>query len=221
MNMHIELIFSLTAAHPIPSDHGYLLYSAISQLLPEVHGENRLAIHPIRGQQIGDRMIQLTNHSCLSIRVPDGEIAPLLKLAGQALRIGATSIRVGVPQIQGLTPATTLRSRLVVIKVANTNAQALTPETFLEAARKQLTTLGISDQALLTIPAKSASDLDQPPQPQRRTLRIHDKEIVGYELLVEGLTAEESITLQEHGLGGKRHMGCGVFSPVSKRGETP
>jgi len=36
-------------------------------------------------------------------------------------------------------------------------------------------------------------------------------EIVGYELIIQGLTAEESITVQEQGLGGKRHMGCGVF----------
>jgi CRISPR/Cas system CSM-associated protein Csm4 (group 5 of RAMP superfamily) len=28
---------------------------------------------------------------------------------------------------------------------------------------------------------------------------------------VSELTAEESIRLQEHGLGGRRKMGCGVF----------
>jgi hypothetical protein len=32
--------------------------------------------------------------------------------------------------------------------------------------------------------------------------------------VVEGLTAEESLTLQTHGLGGKHHMGCGVFVPL-------
>jgi CRISPR-associated protein Cas6 len=49
---------------------------------------------------------------------------------------------------------------------------------------------------------------------KRRTLRIKDKEVVGYEVLVEALTAEESLNLQEHGLGGRRHMGCGIFSSV-------
>jgi len=32
-------------------------------------------------------------------------------------------------------------------------------------------------------------------------------------VLIEGLTAEESLTVQEHGLGGRRHMGCGLFVP--------
>ena len=46
-------------------------------------------------------------------------------------------------------------------------------------------------------------------------VRIKDREIVGYEVVIERLTAEESLTVQEHGLGGRRHMGCGVFTPVT------
>ena len=45
-------------------------------------------------------------------------------------------------------------------------------------------------------------------------IQIKDKSIVGYALRVVGLTAEESIRLQETGLGGRRRMGCGVFLPI-------
>ena len=38
--------------------------------------------------------------------------------------------------------------------------------------------------------------------------------MIGYALRVFGLTAEESIRLQEEGLGGRRRMGCGVFLPI-------
>jgi len=210
----LELVFSLIGAHPIPSDHGYLLYSAISQLVPDVHAENSLAVHPIQGRQIGNRQIQLIDRSCLVLRIPDGKIAPLLKLAGQSLRVGATSIRVGVPQVRALVPATALRSRLVTIKVKNISAGALTPKIFLEAARRALTKLGLSNEVRVTIPTRSGLTPESPLIPQRRTLRVRDVEIVGYELVIEGLTAEESLTLQEHGLGGKRHMGCGVFAAV-------
>jgi CRISPR-associated protein Cas6 len=48
---------------------------------------------------------------------------------------------------------------------------------------------------------------------KRRTIRIHGKEVVGYELVIEGLTADESVAIQTTGLGGRRHMGCGVFVP--------
>ena len=58
--------------------------------------------------------------------------------------------------------------------------------------------LGLSDQVIVTII-------------KRRTVRIHDKEVVGNEVLLEGLSAEESIAIQTAGLGGRMHMGCGVF----------
>ena len=74
-------------------------------------------------------------------------------------------------------------------------------EKFAEAVRRQLDTLEISERVILTIG-------------KRRTLKIRDKEVVGFEVILEGLTASESIILQEHGLGGRRHMGCGVFVTV-------
>lgn len=33
-------------------------------------------------------------------------------------------------------------------------------------------------------------------------------------MTLEGLTDEGSILIQEHGLGGRRKMGCGFFEPV-------
>jgi hypothetical protein len=39
--------------------------------------------------------------------------------------------------------------------------------------------------------------------------------------LVDYLTATESILLQEHGLGGRRHMGCGIFVPMRGEKESP
>lgn len=210
--MLLDLSFSLVGNKPIPADHGYALCAAISRLVPDVHEENGIAVHPIRGQLIGDRRLQLVPWSTLTLRVPDGQITPLLKLAGKSLQLNGTSLRVGVPVVRALVPATALRSRLVVIKVAHTDAMSLTEEIFKTAARKQLDDLGISKEATITVPRRERDN-----SLGRRTLRLKHKEIVGYEVLVEGLTAEESITLQERGIGGKRHMGCGVFVPVGGR----
>lgn len=196
--MYVDLAFRLQGSTPIPADHGYALYSAVSHLIPEVHQENGAAIHPICGRQVGERRLMLMPWSTLAIRVPDGQIAVQLKLAGKSLRLDDATVRVGVPEVRGLIPATALRSRLVVIKVAHAGAGDLTAETFTVAARKQMDELRIDAAAVLNVG-------------KRRTLRLKQREIVGYEVLVEGLTASESIALQESGLGGKRHMGCGVF----------
>lgn len=201
--MLIDLAFPIQASTPIPSDHGYKLYSAISHAVPQAHSENGLAIHPIQGRLIGNRELAIQPWSRLALRLSHEEIPHYLSLAGRQLRLGESAIRVGVPEIRALVPAIALRSRLVIIKAANLNAELLTPTVFEAATRKQLDQLGVSSEAMLTIG-------------KRRTMRLKDKEIVGYEVIVEGLTAEESITLQEGGLGGKRKCGCGVFVATSK-----
>jgi CRISPR-associated protein Cas6 len=196
--MHIDLAFHLQAVGPIPADHGYALYAAVSHLIPEVHQDDSIAIHPICGRQIGERRLMLMPWSTLSIRVPDGQIAVVLKLAGKSLRLDGAALRVGVPEVRTLTPSTAVRSRLVIIKLAHADAAELTTEMFTIAARKKMNELGIGSETILSIG-------------KRRSLRMKQREIVGYEIVVKGLAAAESITLQENGLGGKRHMGCGVF----------
>lgn len=202
--MHIDLAFRLQAVDPIPADHGYALYAAVSHLVPEVHQHNGIAIHPISGRQIGDRRLMLMPWSTLSIRTSDVEIGVLLKLAGKSLRLDGVSLRVGVPEVHALIPSTAVRSRLVIIKVAHADAAELTTETFSIAARKKLNELQIGADAILRVG-------------KRRSLHMKQLEIVGYEVLVEGLLAEESIRIQEQGLGGKRHMGCGVFVGICEK----
>ena len=202
MTPNLDISFALIGTSPIPADHGYQLYSAISNAVPALHEANGLAIHPIPGQQVGDRRMMLTPHSRLTLRVPDGRISEVLPLAGRELTIGQTKLRVGVPQVRALIPATALRSRLVIIKIKDApTAKDITPENFQAAARRQLDQLQITPEATLTLG-------------KRRTLRIKHREIVGYEVLIESLTAEESLTLQEQGLGGRHHMTCGVFVPI-------
>jgi CRISPR-associated protein Cas6 len=192
----VDLAFPLLSTHPIPADHGYHLYSALSHVLPELHQQDGIGIHPIRGQQIGDRQLTLDDRSRLILRTAADAIGQLIQLAGKSVTIAGTPVRVGVPQVWALKPAAALRSRLVTIKLK----EGITPDIFQQSAREQLNTLGVSAEAILTLG-------------KRRTLRIKDKEVVGYEVILEGLTAEESLNVQEKGLGGRRHMGCGVFVP--------
>jgi len=205
--MKVDLAFSLVSTHAVPADHGYLLYSAVSRMLPEVHQADGYGIHPIRGRQVGGRTLQLTEQSRLVIRVDAEQIARFLPLAGKPLQLLDRTLRIGVPQVRALVPATTLRSRLVTIKLPDTVSQPpeAAAECFRAAVLRQLHELGASGEVQVSLG-------------KRRTLRIKDKEVFGYEVLLERLTAEESILVQEHGLGGRRHMGCGVFSPTPARG---
>jgi CRISPR-associated protein Cas6 len=210
----VDLRFRLTGG-PIPSDHGYLLASAISRFLPALHANTDIAIHNIYGRNTGDRRLALTPYSCLAIRVTSNHISELLPLSGSVLRIAGDVVHVGAPAVHTLIPAAGLHSRLVVIKGFEE------PEPFLEAATKQLKTISLLAQAsLVSQPLVVASNVDKTGGSHspytRRTIRIHDKNVVGFAMRVFQLTAEESITLQEHGLGGRQRFGCGIFVPDTK-----
>jgi len=200
--MIVDLAFTIRCPQPIPADHGYLVYSAVSRAVPEIHRQDGYGVHPIRGRQLGGRTLQLTERSRLVIRTDAERIAHFLPVAGKTLQLLDRRLQVGVPQVRTLVPTTALRSRLVTIKLkeAAENSGEPAADSFTDSARRQLDTLGVSPEAQLHLG-------------KRRTLRIKDKEVVGYELLIEGLSAEESLTIQERGLGGRRHMGCGLFVP--------
>jgi CRISPR-associated endonuclease/helicase Cas3 len=51
-------------------------------------------------------------------------------------------------------------------------------------------------------------------EPERKVVRVKQNALVCYPLRVSGLTAAESLRLQEAGLGGRRRMGGGFFLPI-------
>jgi CRISPR-associated protein Cas6 len=187
----IELSFQLLG-RTIPVDHGYALYAALSRVVPELHDAQELGIQPVRGVYAGGGVLHLAPFSCLAIRLPQDQIQPVLKLAGKTADVDGHVLHIGVPNARALLLVANLRARLVTIK------GFLEAESFTEAAKRQLQSLDIAGEFLLGI---------------RRTLRVKDKQVVGFEVGVTELTAEESLILQERGLGGRRRMGCGVFVP--------
>ena len=194
---HVDLAFRLNGT-VIPVDHGYALYAALSQMVPEIHQATDIGVQPIRGIYSGNGKLQLADSSRLVLRLPDAAIHPYLKLAGKRLSVGEYPLSAGIPEVRMLLPVACLRARLVTIKGFLQEAE------FLAAAGRQLQSLCITCDTRLG---------------QRRTFRLKEKQVVGFEMTVDGLTAEDSVKLQEHGLGGRRKMGCGMFVPSEGRSE--
>ncbi len=196
----------------LPADHGYHLLSAVSRVLPSIHGDESVGLHPVSGAPNGNRLISLSPKSALKIRIDSGRVREVLPLAGQRLDVGGHPVSLGAPQTRALVPAARLYSRLVVIK------GFMEPEEFLAAARRQLAQMDVkADASLVPQPQIAEANADSASGARspflRRTLRIRDKNVVGFAVMVDGLSAEESILLQEKGLGGRRRFGCGIFIP--------
>ena len=115
-------------------------------------------------------------------------------------------LRVGVSETRALVPADTLHCRIATTKNGDDSAR------FDAEIARQLAALGIQGKVFRVPKDSKGSDGRDP---SRRIFRVKSKRIVGYSVLATELTAEESILLQERGLGGRRRMGCGVFVPVA------
>ncbi len=216
---YVDLVFPLKGKL-LPLDNGYIVYSALSRICPNLHELKNVSIHPIAGIPNSFKQLRLTKGSKLQIRIPIEKIPLIYEfLAGQTFNIGqhgsgicslTTSIssrqnqfHLGIPEYKALTPSCTVYSRLVVIK------RCIESEVFLEAAQCQLEKLGI--QGNINLLKKKNGQL------QCRQLVMKKKKgtfpIKGYGVKVTDLNEEDSIKLQQHGIGGKHKMMCGVFVP--------
>ena len=215
----VDLAFPLSGGTSLPVDHGHALLGAVAGVVPAVHDQGgnhrpgdppRVGIHPVRGRQFGGRTVRLMGWSALTVRCPAGRVREFLPLAGRSLGGGpARRCRSARRGWSRWFPAAALRSRLVTIKP--TGGGVPTAERFLAAARRQLAALGVAPAVGATIPVRERNGETEP---VRRTVRIRGREVVGFELRLTGLTAAESVQVQTWGLGGRRALGCGVFTEL-------
>ncbi len=211
--MTLDLLFPVLG-DSLPTDHSYLLFAAASHLAPVFHDKDAgVRFGALTGTYAGSGRLLLEKSSRWRVRLPDDRIRDVLTLAGKSLRVGDHQIRLGAPSIAALIPAPSLIARIVTFKASQPRDRACSidePGRFLEVARKKLEILGVKGEPALPLITMG----ERAGQPRRRIVRVKGKKIVGFSLMVEGLTAEESIKLQEVGLGGRLRMGCGFFGPM-------
>lgn len=198
-NPKLDLLFPLQGEQ-VPVEHGYLLYAALAHHLETpadqwLHENEAIGLHLIRGRYMGSGLLAL-NHARFGLRIPTDLIPKFLPLAGKAIQLGDHRLHIGIPQPQALSPAATVYAHLVTTKNGQDEAR------FDQEIARQLAALDIHGKAQ---------------RGPRRIFRIKDKHVVAHALLVSELSAEESIRLQEEGLGGRRKLGCGVFVPWQGR----
>lgn len=202
----IDLAFDLKG-ESIPLDYGYGLYSALCRIVPGLHGDGRIGVHPVRGVRLKPRRLTLVPQSRLRLRLPSDEIAAYLSFAGAQIDLEGDRLSVGIPRVEPLRSVPNLAARLVTI------GRLKEPAAVEASLRRQLDRLGATGD-LSFIPSDHPDHLGEA---ARRVLRIKGKRIVGYPVRISGLTATESLLVQEHGLGSRRRMGCGIFVPYVER----
>jgi CRISPR-associated protein Cas6 len=198
----------------LPADHGYALYSAIKKALQQVDTAPQdmtedIKLCSVPGIPIEPGKIQLHQRSRVRLRCPADQVQTWYRrLQNQELNIQGHKIRLVKPRLMLPEVSDTLRSRMVTFKLEKVDQPEL-PQYFLESCRKGLERLEVKAEATF-IPSDEDGNL------ARRSLRVKDKRIVGYSVVVEGLSEADSLKLQWHGLGGRQHFGCGWFYPYQE-----
>jgi len=199
----VDVLFSIDCKR-LPVDHAYALSEALKRVLPWFSDDTGLGVHTVHvaGSQNGwerpehgsDQHLIVSRRTKLAIRVPRERLDILMEdLRGKTLDVAGCSLTIGDGKIRPLSTETTLFARYVVARPGDSE------EEFLRWAAGELSAMDIrlrkalcGKETLLTTPDGT----------------IHTRS-----LMLADLAQEDSVRLQQAGLGPHREMGCGIFIP--------
>lgn len=175
---------------PLPREHRRALAAAVESELPWLAQTDGAGVHPIKAAGNG-ALCLLSSRSRLTLRVPRQRAADACELQGRTLAVGDVGIRVGAAHVRELLPWGTLYAHLVVDDAAGGDELD-----FLQHVEAALTRLEVRGRAICG-----------------RHVALPADTLQGYSVMVDGLDPAAATRLLEHGLGGHRRLGCGLFVP--------
>ena len=202
----VDAVFAI-ACRSLPVDHAYALQQAIEDALPWFAQEPRAGLHTVHGAASGsgwmrpegaDALLQLSHRAKLALRLPAHRAEEAAKLVGRTLQVAGWPLHVEKMALRPLSRITTLFSRCVVLAAGEEAA-------FVIAATAELGALGIK-------PATMVCGRVTPIATPSETFQSRS-------LMLAGLTREQSLLLQQSGLGAGRKLGCGLFIPHKDIGD--
>ncbi len=189
MTASLDFAFAV-AGDTIDRDYSYGLFQALAAALPWLAEEPLAGVHPIRGlTACADRLL-VGGRTRLVLRLPEPRAADCAGLQGARLELPAP-LQVGRYTRRELLPYPVLHSRLVVTGAAEESD-------FVEDIARATAELEIEAEAIVG---------------RRGELRAGAQRFIGFSLMLHGLSTEDSLRAQQHGIGRHRMLGCGLFVP--------
>ena len=174
----------------VERDYPVGLHAALRALAPWLDEEPLAGVHPIRGLTPSAGALVVGGRTRLTLRVPESRIDACERLQGRILDLPAP-LQIGRASRRELLAHPVLHAKLVVT--------------------------GADDEADFVVDIERAVaelELDCETIVGRRgELRIGERVLAGFSLMLHGLSVEGSLTAQAHGVGLHRKLGCGVFVP--------
>jgi CRISPR-associated protein Cas6 len=197
----IDLLFKIKCS-TLPVDHAWSLSTAIQAHLPWFAQEPLAGLHLVHGAESGngwerpqgrEEPLYLSRRTRLVLRLPNHRLGDAQALSGKTLDIQGHAMEIGDSHSRSLATTTTLYCRHLVTDTE------MNEDEFLTLAVDQLKGMNIRFKKILC--GKSGS------------FSTPEGELPTQSLMVAGLPLEDSVTLQQQGLGPNRHLGFGLFVP--------
>ena len=187
----------------LPLEHMHALSQSLCNVLPWLETEKRAGIHPINGSESGNgwvrsddpsELIYLSRRQKMTMRIPKEHLDSAQKLVGQTIQVEGYDIEIGKSSIKKLSDLPTTFCRSIMID------SRMDEDDFLRWAFNELKVLDITVQKMMA--------------GIERVVKLPDgSERITRSLMVAELKQEESVLLQQHGMGEGRKLGCGIFLP--------
>ena len=185
----VDVAFSVQGAS-LPREHRCALAATVRSLLPWLDQDRpRAALHRLNVSGGDAARVLLSRRTRLVLRVPRARAAEAAGLAGQRLDVAGHPLVLGAAQVRELLPWGTLYAHLVVTGERDELA-------FLRAIEAELEGLGVRGRVICG-----------------RLQQADGGALVGYSVMLDGLSAADALRMQDAGLGRHRDLGCGVFVP--------
>ena len=184
----IDLAFAITSGR-LPGEHRHALADAIDAALPWLALTPQAGMHPLKLAGGGAQPL-LSARTRLTLRLPRSRAQQAAALAGRELAVGTGHLRLGDAHGRELLPWGTLYAHCVA---AINGGDELG---FQRAVQAELAALGVAGRVICGLARRGADDA-----------------IDGYGVMVDGLSADASLALQQHGIGAGRRFGYGLFVP--------
>ncbi len=201
----VDIVYNISCKC-LPLDHAYSFSAAVRAVLPWIDDEAQAGIHLIHGAESGNgwlrpedtgkELLHLSRRARMTLRVPRHRVEAAQALTGQSLDVEGYALEVGKSKVKLFSTLPTQFARYVVVPEGISHEDEAA---FVAAAVEQIKALDIKVRKLLCGRAHA--------------IRHPDGDLYTRSIMLADLEVEESITLQQHGIGEHRALGCGLFIP--------
>jgi CRISPR-associated protein Cas6 len=176
----------------LPRDHRRALAQALERLLPWLADPRQAGLHRVNVVAGNGPTALLSQRARLLLRVRRERLADLAPLRGARLDVGGFALRLGTEAtVRELLPHSTLYA--AAVSTADDDEMA-----FLRSIEAEL--------GAMRLPCRPICG-------RRQEIDNGDERLTGFALMLDGLSAADSLRLLESGLGQHRRLGCGLFVP--------